>query len=38
LQKLRLYPEGGKAVDKLLTGFKTKYKAGKAMMEELRRV
>ncbi|WP_298390987.1 hypothetical protein [Hydrotalea sp.] len=38
LRKIRTYPEGNRIVDKLLTEFKIKYKAGRAMMEELREV
>ncbi len=35
LKKIRKYPGGNNAVDKLLAEFKLKYKARRAMMEEL---
>ena len=38
LRKIRTYPEGNRIVDKLLTEFKIKYKARRAMMEELKGV
>jgi hypothetical protein len=38
LRKIRTYPGGNEAVEKLLSSFKIKYKARKAMMEELRGV
>lgn len=38
LRKIRTCPEGNRIVDKLLTEFKIKYKARRAMMEELREV
>lgn len=38
LRKIRTYPEGRQVTDKLLAEFKIKYKARRAMMEELRGV
>lgn len=38
LKNIRTYPGGDKKVDKLIDEFKLKYKARKAMMEELGRV
>jgi len=35
LKKLRSYPDGNRTVDQLLAEFKIKYKARRAMMEEL---